>query len=154
MMKLVTIFFALCIGLSLNAQNVGINTDGSTPDGSAMLDIKSTSKGLLIPRLTAAQRTAISLPATGLLVFDVTLNNFYFYTGILWSALGADADWLQSGNFVYNVNDSIGIGTATPGARLEVAGRISQTGLGSSVFIGEDAGLNDDLTNNWNSFVG
>ena len=50
----------------LNAQQgVAINTDGSSSDNSAMLDIKSTSKGILIPRLSAAQKTAIVSPATG-----------------------------------------------------------------------------------------
>jgi len=53
---------------SLFAQ-VGINTDGTAPDGSAMLDVKSTTMGVLVPRLTKTQRDAIATPATGLIVF-------------------------------------------------------------------------------------
>jgi len=64
--------------------------------------------------------------------------------------------WAQNGNHVYlsTTTDSVGIGTATPSAILEVAGRIEISGTGNSVFIGEDAGLNDDLTNNDNVFIG
>ncbi len=56
---------------SLRAQ-VGINT--STPNASAALDIVSTNKGILIPRMTTTQRTAISTPAEGLIVYDTTLK--------------------------------------------------------------------------------
>lgn len=65
------------VSTSLFAQ-VGIGT--TTPDASSMLDITSTSKGVLIPRMTTAQRSAISSPVTGLLVFDTTTNSFWFYT--------------------------------------------------------------------------
>jgi len=47
---------------------VGIGT--ITPDASSILDLTSTSKGLLAPRMTSAQRTAIASPATGLLVYQ------------------------------------------------------------------------------------
>ena len=52
----------------LTAQ-VGINTDGSDPDASAILDIKSTDKGLLIPRMTTTQRNDINAPRTGLMIY-------------------------------------------------------------------------------------
>jgi len=60
-------------------QNVGINKDGSTPDASAILDVKSTDKGFLTPRMTSAQRTALAGPAKGLLVFDNTTSTFWFF---------------------------------------------------------------------------
>jgi hypothetical protein len=50
-----------------------------------MLDVSSTSKGMLVPRMTSLQRTAISSPATGLLVYDTTLGNFY--SGSAWTAI-------------------------------------------------------------------
>lgn len=68
-----TIFFSLFLLLStagLHAQAVSINTDASSPAPSAILDVKSTDKGVLIPRMSTAQRTAIATPARGLLVFD------------------------------------------------------------------------------------
>ena len=72
-------------------QSVGINTDGSSPDASAMLDVSSTTKGLLIPRMTDSERTAISSPAIGLMVYDTTESIIYFYTGSKWQRLDAVA---------------------------------------------------------------
>ena len=64
--------------------------------------------------------------------------------------------WAQNGNHVYlsTTTDSVGIGTATPSAILEVAGRIEISNTGNSIFIGEDAGLNDDGTDNNNISIG
>jgi uncharacterized protein (TIGR02145 family) len=69
--SLVLFLFGILPALHLSAQTV-IGADA--PDPSAMLDIQSTSKGLLPPRMTTAERNAISNPATGLLVFNTTLN--------------------------------------------------------------------------------
>lgn len=74
----------------LLAQGVGINDDGSQPDASAMLDVKSTTKGLLIPRMTTTERTTIILPATGLMVFDNTTLSFWYYDGTQWVEIGAN----------------------------------------------------------------
>jgi uncharacterized protein (TIGR02145 family) len=63
----------------LFAQNLGINDDGSSPDSSAIVDVKSTSKGLLIPRMTSAQIGAIINPANGLQVYCTTDNKMYIY---------------------------------------------------------------------------
>jgi hypothetical protein len=87
------------------AQNVGINDDGSLPNPNAILDVKSASKGVLIPRLSTTARLAI--PATkGLLVYDTTVNAFFFNTGTVWQSLkisGQDstnsgAAWSLTGN--------------------------------------------------------
>jgi len=58
---------------------VGISTDNSVPDNSAMLDVKSTTKGMLIPRMAQAEILSISNPANGLQVFCTTDNKFYAY---------------------------------------------------------------------------
>ena len=72
------IIICICLPIFLLAQgSVGINTD--TPDPSAALDVQSTDKGVLLPRLTTVQRIAISNPATGLLVFDSDTESFWFY---------------------------------------------------------------------------
>ncbi len=63
---------------------VAINTDGSIADPSAALDIKSTTQGILIPRLTTVQRENISNAISGLLVFDSDTNTFWFYNGEEW----------------------------------------------------------------------
>ncbi len=67
------------------AQNVGIGT--TTPNASAQLDISSTSKGMLMPRLTTAQRLGVVYPATGLLVFDTDKRTIYMYDGAQWLAM-------------------------------------------------------------------
>ncbi len=72
------------------AQNVAINNDGSIADKSAILDVKSISKGLLIPRRSSAERLAINPLVTGLIVFDNTTASYWMYRGDLnggWSEL-------------------------------------------------------------------
>lgn len=124
MKTILSLFFVLLIfSLGSAAQSLSINTDGSTADASAMLDIKSISKGLLIPRLTTAQRTVISNPAKGLLLYDSTLKLFYFYDGANWQQLVADSSslWRKSGNDIYNINTgNVGIGINSPKAILNV----------------------------------
>jgi hypothetical protein len=76
-----TILLALWVTLYWNAygqttsniqQPTSINADVAAPAASAMLDVKSTDKGMLVPRLTSAQRTAITLGVAGLLVLTTT----------------------------------------------------------------------------------
>jgi hypothetical protein len=85
----------LCITTQTQAQVRVSIADGSASigngasDASAMFHVKSTSKGLLVPRMTTIQRLAIPSPATGLMVFDTSLNLFYFYNGGSWSIIGS-----------------------------------------------------------------
>jgi hypothetical protein len=68
---------------------VSINTDNSAPANSAMLDVKSTTKGMLIPRMTSALRTAISNPVEGLMVYQTDgVAGVYCYTGTTWKRVG------------------------------------------------------------------
>jgi hypothetical protein len=62
---------------------IAINTDGSTADGSAMLDVKATNKGILIPRI--ALTSSVTTPVTGLLVYQTGgTPGFYYYNGTTW----------------------------------------------------------------------
>src|SRR6185369_12630766 len=104
----------LVIGLFLTiqtlsySQSVAINTDGSVAHSSAMLDIKTTSKGMLIPRMSSSQRTSISSPATGLMVFDTDTNTFWYYNGTAWANLSGTG-WFLTGNAGTNsTNNFIG----------------------------------------------
>ena len=74
--SILVVFFAFLGMFQLHAQ-VGIGT--TTPDISSMLDVNSTSKGLLTPRMTSTERNAITTPADGLIVYDTTLKSFYHY---------------------------------------------------------------------------
>jgi len=122
---------------------VGINTDGSSPDNSAILDIKSSLKGVLIPRVTQAQRTAIPGPANGLMVFQTDgAVGFYYYKASVWQKLsdsnlsgsggnGQVTFWngassLSGNNDFYwdNTNKRLGIGTSSPDQQLELTGNL------------------------------
>lgn len=72
----------------VNAQ-VGINGTGADPDPSAMLDVVSTSQGVLIPRMSEVQKTAILNPALGLMVYQFDgASGFYYYNGSMWVVMG------------------------------------------------------------------
>ncbi len=96
----------LCIlPLGMAAQNVGINATGAAPNAAAMLDVASTTAGVLIPRMTAAQRLAIAAPVAGLLVYQtnatapIPANHFWYYDGTEWRALFTDrTGWSIWGN--------------------------------------------------------
>ncbi len=77
--------------ITSNAQ-VGIGT--VTPNASSILDVTSTTKGMLTPRMTTAQKTAIVTPTDGLIVYDTDLKSFYYYnsTTSLWVKINSEAD--------------------------------------------------------------
>ena len=87
------IYAILSIGLLLGSvsvfaqkDNVGIGT--TTPDASAVLDIQSNNKGLLIPRMSLDQRKSVNRPATGLMIYQTDEKaGFYFYNGDDWKPL-------------------------------------------------------------------
>jgi len=88
--KVITLIFGLLLILGLGAeesfsQNVGINTN--TPDESALLELNSSESGFLPPRLTQAQRDAITSPATGLIIYNLSENCINYYDGVLWLSL-------------------------------------------------------------------
>ncbi len=111
-MKLLFITVNFLWLLPVQAQ-VGIGT--TAPSSSAILDLTSITKGLLIPRMTTAQRSAISSPAAGLLVYDTDADQFYFYNGAAWTqAIGPAGASGTNGNTILNGTGlpSAGIGTA------------------------------------------
>lgn len=79
---LTTLFSLRCFG-----QNIGFNTDGSAPNIKAMVDIASTNSGLLIPRMTSAQRDSITTPPNGLQVYNITTNTLDIYRNSRWEAV-------------------------------------------------------------------
>ncbi|WP_315822352.1 hypothetical protein [Paraflavitalea speifideaquila] len=104
-MRLKLLLLPAClIFTSYGFAQVAINADGTGPDNSAMLEVKSTTKGLLIPSMTAAQRAAITSPATGLLVYQTDgTTGFYYNNGTAatptWVMLTtANASWQTGGN--------------------------------------------------------
>lgn len=92
----------MSLSVKAMAQNVGIGT--SSPRPSAQLDVSSTNKGMLIPRMTSTQRKAISNPEFGLMVFDTDKGSILFFDGQKWRALSF-TDENASTETVRNAND-------------------------------------------------
>ena len=68
----------------LSFAQVAINTDQSLPDTSAMLDVKSSTKGFLLPRMTTMQMNAIILPSSGLMIYNTSMQSLFWYNGLAW----------------------------------------------------------------------
>jgi len=114
MKKLTLLTLILLSTLALNAQ-VAVNTDGTAADNSAMLDVKSNTAGILIPRMTKAQRDAISAPATGLMIYQTDhIKGFYYWTGTQWTGV-------MTGGYIDNLTDA-------------------QSDTATYLFLGKDAG--------------
>lgn len=96
--KTISIVLLLAVAHYLDAQTVGIGT--TAPSSSAMLEIKSSDKGLLIPRTSTTTRNTIP-GVKGLLVYDTTTSSFWFHTGSAWTESA-------SGNNVWGVNGNGG----------------------------------------------
>ncbi|OFY82806.1 MAG: hypothetical protein A3F72_01605 [Bacteroidetes bacterium RIFCSPLOWO2_12_FULL_35_15] len=79
--SLFSILLLCTFSVNVSGQNhgVSINTGNTAADPSAMLDVSSTSQGLLVPRMTTSQRNAIASPANSLLVYDTDIKQFYYY---------------------------------------------------------------------------
>ena len=132
-------------------ENVGIGT--TKPDQSAILDLSSTNKGLLMPRVTLQQRNSIQNPANGLIVYQIDLlSGFYFYDGKEWKAVTsetntksvADANnWGLTGNAGTTSINFLGTTDAQP-LRVKTGGQpsgfIDNTDFGN-IFWGKWAGL-------------
>jgi len=98
------------------------------PHSSALLELNSTTGGLLLPRMSTSQRTAIASPAKGLIVYDSLLSATYIYDGSSWSPLagggGGGGHWTQdfspAGIFYNSGNVGIGMPTASSVRKLDV----------------------------------
>ncbi len=97
MKKIQILICLVVINFNISAQSIGINT--TAPHASAILDIKSNTRGMLIPRTSTSSRLAILNPAKGLMVYDTTTSSFGFYNGADLNEITAGAnDWSLTGN--------------------------------------------------------
>ncbi len=145
----------LVLGITGFSQ-VAINTDASAPDNSAMLDVKSTNRGMLVPRMTTAQRTAIAAPAAGLLVFDNTTQSFWFFSAGSWVELTdqGSLQWTPAGSNISYTAGNVGIGDASPVASLTVGNgdKFQVNGTqGDVTFSDDEASIQFPATTNPNS---
>ena len=119
-----------------NGTTVGIGT--ASPDATSVLDLTSTTKGMLAPRMTQVQKSAISSPATGLLIYQTDgTTGFYYYTGSAW--IGLSSSGLLSKVEGTNFTGSLLVGHATTGI-LNAAEHNTGIGLGAlqAVTTGDD----------------
>ncbi|MFH1393118.1 MAG: helix-turn-helix domain-containing protein, partial [Patescibacteria group bacterium] len=143
--------------------SLGIGT--STPNATAILDLTSTSTGLLPPRMTTAQKNSIVSPASGLMLFDTDLTKLNVYNGTVWKnvgnpEIGSDVTGGTSGSVLYvdssgflaqdNANffwdeslHNLGIGTTTPTAKLSVQG---DSYLYGNLTVTGSGGIDSNLT--------
>ncbi|MCF8276445.1 MAG: hypothetical protein K9J17_06905 [Flavobacteriales bacterium] len=127
------------------AQNVGIGNTSFTPNTDALLELRSTTSGFLLPKMTQAQMNAISGPTEGLIVYQTNATKgFKYYNGTVWTEFGGGADnfgdhiaaaniqmddhWLSNdgGSEGIRIADdgNVGIGVAVPLEKLHVGGKI------------------------------
>lgn len=132
----------------LAGAQVAINEHGTEPNAHAMLDVQGQKKGILIPRMSAADRDDISDAPTGLVVFVTDDNQFYYYDGSQWLPFGKnDGDWKVDGNKMYAIpRGNIGIGTTRPNEKFTLAriGAIrGTTNADNGGMVIEDRDVND-----------
>ena len=98
-MKKTLIILSILTSFAASAQSIEISPNGGTTNSSAILDLKSTTKGFLLPRMTNAQMLAIQNPAQGLLAFCTNCGSngdYYVYKGSAWVTLGSTSAVLIS----------------------------------------------------------
>lgn len=136
-MKKLLLILMLLISTSVISQGVGINTDGSSPNTSAILDVKSTSQGVLISRMLQSERDLISSPATGLVIYQTdNTSGFYYYNGTIWVKISSDGDFIKNGTTQQTANFNIS-GNGTIGTALTVGADATVTG-GDVIINGSD----------------
>jgi hypothetical protein len=87
-MKKIMLLLMMAVAINTTySQGISINSNGQTADPSAMLDISSHDKGVLIPRLRSGERTSIAAPAFGLLVYDIDTKSFWYYDQGIWKEI-------------------------------------------------------------------
>jgi len=163
MFSRLTVSALLCIAPFTSpafAQNVGIGT--SNPDASAMLDIQSIDKGLLIPRMSISKRDLIVSPAKGLMVYVTDDSSLYIYHTTWHRLVPSDEVWSTKGNS--GINPALQfIGTTDDNPlrfrvnnvmrmQIDSSGRLLLKNPGDNLFIGDGTGINTTGTENY--FIG
>lgn len=176
MKKIILCLSMIATVASTHAQNTfpatgsaGIGT--ITPNASSILEMQSTTKGMLVPRMTAKQRNAIASPATGLLIYQTDgTAGFYFYNGTAWTAIAGgtatetdpqvgtnttnkiprwDGSALSTGA-IYDNGNYTGV-AISPDSKYRFNSRTSQSGefevIGKAAIRGESNGYSG-ITNN------
>ena len=167
MQKIILLFICVLVAYVVRPQSIAINTDGSQPNASAMLDIKNANKGILIPRVNLTSETDVTTipsPAFSLLIFN---NNgalpngqgYYFWNGSTWIKIATtttvnNTAWSVGGNSINPNTDFIGTTNNAPlifKINNIQSGKID--GTNGNLFLGRAAGI-ANTTGVYNSFLG
>jgi Chaperone of endosialidase len=97
---------------------IGINSTNAAPSPNAMLDVSSTNKGVLFPRISSSG--SIASPTAGLLFYNTTTNKFNHFDGTAWQESTFGNQWNVNGSAISYSGGNVGIGTATPAAQLNI----------------------------------
>ncbi len=132
------ILLILFINSSVFSQGAAINIDGTLAHPSSILDVSSQNKGILIPRMTEAQKLSIPSPANGLLIYQTdSIVGFWYFDSLQWNQLAGSSQnaptnsigqgtnfgntpywdgnqWVVSSSNIFNDGYSVGIGTNSP----------------------------------------
>lgn len=116
--KYILAFFTLYYSYSIAKAQVAINITGNDPDSTAMLDISSTDKGILIPRMDSTSRTTILNPADGLMVYDSSTTTFWYYDQNQWNEI-------RNGSEALTIKDVLGNTPEPDFSCLEIIGSLT-----------------------------
>ena len=126
------VMLIIVTGNKVNAQSMGISSSAITPDASSILEMRTSTKGLLMPRLTTTERDAIASPATGLIIYNTTASKFNFYNGSTWITMFSGSSVVNS---VTGTSNRITIGGTAADPTVDISssyvGQSSITTLGT-----------------------
>ena len=143
MTKLVSLCLlsTLCLSVITAQNNIGINN--TSPDASAVLDITATDRGVLIPRMSTADRTAISNPAEGLMVFDSSTGSFWFHATAGWKEITELDNDSDPGNELQTLSYS----NVTKDLSISNGNSVSLAGLADDLDWAQGTGVVYNLVN-------
>ena len=156
-MKTIKIKFAyiLIVFFTISSSFAQVGIGVASPNDSAMLDVTSTTKGFLPPRMTTGERDAIASAATGLLIYNTSTNLLNYYTGSAWTVIDT-----SSGSFVdLSTPQSVGgnkifTGTLTAAGRLMIPmGEVSYFSSSTTGFLVDITGLSTGTASGTDNMV-
>src|SRR5215204_167065 len=136
-LRIILITAIISLAIFANAQNVAVNTTGNSADASAMLDVSSSSKGFLAPRMTTVQRTGIPLPANGLMVFDTDTKTYWYHSDV-WKEITNGG----GGGGSFSLPYSASVNNPTPAFSITN----TNTSFGSSALFGRGSSTSSGIT--------